>query len=621
MTDFIADLRDLKFVLFDQLDLASLLKCKRFSDFEPDDLEMMIDEAYRLAKEVFAPSNEPGDRTGAKFEDGKVLVPPAYKEPFAKMLEGGWLSISNNPEFGGGGTPEVMRKAVDDLFFGANISLNLGVLLTIGAGHLIEVWGTDELKQRYVEKMYSGEWAGTMCLTEAGAGSDVGNSSTKAKRVDGEDYYLIEGEKVFITMGDHDLAETVIHAVLARIEGAPAGTKGLSLFVVPKHLINDNGSLGELNNVVCTGIEHKMGIMGSPTCTLTFGADGECRGWLLGEEGQGMRAMFQMMNEARISVGQQGAALGNAAFQQALAYARERLQGSHITQMKNPDAPRVPIVMHPDVRMMLMKQKAYSEGLRALLLYTAWALDYAEVAAEEEERQKHEALVEILTPICKAYASDMGFRVTELALQTYGGYGYLKEYPVEQYLRDSKIASIYEGTNGIQAMDLVGRKLSAKGGANVKALYGLITAVVKKNADHPLLKEQFAALAAARDTWAGVNQYFVEQAGKGNFITPLLTATNYLSLCGDMLMAYFLLDQAVIAVDKLGAVCEAAGVDPSDLKAVKKLGKDNPEAAYYYNKLLTARYFCAHELPQVEAKAVAIRSGDASAWEAIWTEE
>ena len=620
MTDFIADLRDLKFVLFDQLDLESLLESERFSDFEPDDFEMMLDEAYRLAKEVFAPANEPGDRIGAKFEDGEVIVPPQFREPYAKMIEGGWLSISNNPEYGGGGTPDLMRKAVDDLFFGANLSINLGVMLTIGAGHLIEVFGTDELKRRYVEKMYTGQWAGTMCLTEAGAGSDVGNSTTRAKRVDGEDCYLIEGEKIFITMGDHDLAETVIHAVLARVEGAPAGTRGLSLFVVPKHMINDDGSLGAPNNVVCTGIEHKLGIMGSPTCTLTFGAEGECRGWLLGGEGQGMRGMFQMMNEARIAVGMQGAALANAAYQQALAYARERLQGSHITQMKNADAPRVPIVMHPDVQMMLMKQKAYSEGMRAMLLYCAWALDYSEVAVEEKERQHYHALVEIMTPICKAYASDMAFRVTEWALQTYGGYGYIKEYPIEQYLRDVKITSIYEGTNGIQAMDLVGRKLSASGGANVKALHSLISAAVKKNADHPLLNQQYAALSAAKDTWAGVNQYFVEATGKGNFITPLLTATNYLSLCGDMLMAYFLLDQAAIAVDKLGAVCKDAGVDPTDLEAVKRLGKDNAEAAYYYNKLLTARYFCAHELPQVDARAAAIRSGDASAWEAVWTE-
>ncbi len=621
MADFIADLRDLKFVLFDQLDLAPLLKSERFSDFSPEDFEMMIDEAHRLAKEVFAPSNEPGDREGCKLEDGKVTVPAAYHEPYQKMIEGGWLSISNSAEYGGGGTPDLMRKAVDDLFFGANISLNLGVLLTIGTGHLIEAFGTDELKQRYVEKMYSGQWAGTMCLTEAGAGSDVGAVKTKAKKVDGQDHYLIDGEKIFITFGDHDLTETVIHAVLARVAGAPAGTKGLSLFIVPKHRINDDGTIGERNNVDCPGIEHKMGINGSPTCTLTFGVDGDCHGWLLGEEGQGMRAMFQMMNEARISVGMQGAALGNAAYQQALAFARERLQGSHITQIKNPDAPRVPIVMHPDVRMMLMKQKAYGEGLRSMMLYCAWALDYAEIAEDEEERQKYHALVEIMTPICKAYGTDIGFRMTEWAMQTFGGYGYIKEYPAEQFMRDAKIASIYEGTNGIQAMDLVGRKLSAGGGANVKALYGLISKAVARNKEHPVFADQYAALSAAKDSWAGVNQFFVESAGKGNFIVPLLTATNYLSLCGDMLMAYFLLDQAVIAFGKLGAICQDAGVDPADPKALKKLGKDNAEAGYYYNKVLTARYFCAHELPQVAAKAVMIKSGDTSAWEAVWTEE
>jgi alkylation response protein AidB-like acyl-CoA dehydrogenase len=463
--------------------------------------------------------------------------------------------------------------------------------------------------------MYRGIWGGTMCLTEAQAGSDVGASKTRARKEG--DHYLIEGEKVFITFGEHDLAPNIVHAVLARVEGAPPGTKGLSLFAVPKHRVKDDGSLGEWNDVACSNIEHKLGIHGSPTCTMVFGANGSCWGWLLGEEGGGMRAMFQMMNEARISVGLQGAALANAAYQQALAYARERLQGTDLKAFKDPNAPKVPIIRHPDVRMMLMRQKAYAEGSRALLIFAAYCADRERVAEDEKEAARWRNLTEILTPICKAYCSDMGFRVTEWALQTHGGYGYIREYPAEQYLRDAKIASIYEGTNGIQALDLVGRKLSMEGGAPLYALAGLFSSFIDKHKRHPLLRGELEAFTEARDVWGDVNAYFMASALQKQLLVPLVNASGYLALAGDLLMAYLLLDQAVIATRKL----EALGVNPGDAKAVATLTRENPEARYLDGKIKTARFFCAHELPQVRAKAAAIKSGDLSAMQIQWEGE
>jgi len=619
MADFVADIRDIKFVLFDMLDMDKLLATEKYGAFTREDVEMILDEAHRFAKEGLAPINAQMDEEGCTFKDGKVTVPKAMHEPFKMFNEGGWQALSHNPEYGGQGAPECLMMAACDMFFGANISFNLGALLTTGAAHLIEAWASDELKARFVEKMYTGTWAGTMCLTEAQAGSDVGASTTKA--VPEGDHYLIEGEKIFITFGDHDLTENIVHAVLARIEGAPKGTAGLSLFAVPKYRVNDDGSVGEFNDVICSGIEHKLGIHGTPTCTMVFGQEGKCHGYLLGEPNKGMRAMFQMMNEARISVGLQGAAQANAAYQQALNYAKERLQGSDIKNFKDPDAPKVPIIKHPDVRMMLLRQKAYAEGMRALLLFSSYCGDRAAADPDDNERAKYQGLLEILTPICKAYCSDMGFRVTEWALQTHGGFGYIKEYPAEQYLRDCKIASIYEGTNGIQALDLVGRKMGMKNGAYVFALMGLINDFVDAHADHPVLKPQIEALGKARDAWTEVNGFFMTAAMQKKLIVPLVNATGYLALCGDLLMAYFLLDQARIACDKLVPLCKDNDVDPTDGRAVAQLAKKLPEVLYLDGKIKTARFFCSYELPQVHSKAASIQTSDMSALHMVWPDE
>ena len=618
MADYIADLRDVKFTLLEVFDVAKLLASGRYEELDLDDLKMVLDEAYKFAKDELAPTNEIGDREGCALKDGQVTVPEAFRKPFALYAENGWLAMTADPEWGGQGMPQCLKAAANELVFGANFALALGMLLTPGTANLIATFGSDELKKTYLEKMNSGTWTGTMCLTEPQAGSDVGACTTRAVKAADGDHYLISGDKIFITFGDHNLTENIIHAVLARTEGAPKGSKGLSLFVVPKFRVNADGSPGVANDVLCTSIEHKLGIHASPTCQLSFGTNEACHGWLLGAEGSGMRAMFQMMNEARLSVALQGSSMGNAAFHAAWAYARERKQGAHFSQMKDAEAPRAPIVDHPDVRMMLSRQRAYGEGLRAMLYFAAYCDDRAHIAEDDEERAHYQGLLDILTPVCKAYGSDMGFRMTEWAVQTYGGYGYLKDYPAEQYLRDAKIASIYEGTNGIQALDLVGRKLGARGGADAKALYGMIAGLCKELAEHPALGSVAKAVSRGLDGWAGVNRYFVEASGKKDFLAPLLGATEYLSLTGDLVSAYFLLLKAAKAWPALEALATTAKVDMGDRKALRRFAAGNSDARFYFEKVQLAHFFASHELPALHAKAQAVCSGDRSAMELFW---
>ncbi|MBI4950530.1 MAG: acyl-CoA dehydrogenase family protein [Myxococcales bacterium] len=473
MVDLIADTRDVRFALFDHAGFEKLFQTSRYKDLDRPTVEAILDEAFKFARTQLAPMNAVADAEGCSFDKatGKVTVPKPYHEAYKLYRENGWLGFVHTPEWGGQGMPYSLGLACNDFFFGGCLAFCLKMLLGTGAAHLVEVFGTEELKAIYLRKMYEGTWSGTMCLTEAGAGSDVGACRTRARK-DG-DHYLIEGEKIFITFGDHDMTENICHAVLARVEGAPEGTRGLSLFLVPKRRVNADGSVGVPNDVTCSGIEHKMGIHGSPTCTLVFGADGACHGWLLGEEGKGMRAMFQMMNEARISVGLQGAALSNAAYQLALAYARDRKQGKHPATGRE-----VNILEHPDVKLMLLWQKAIAEGTRALLYRAALYFDLAETAEDPKDKERYQGLLELLTPIAKAFSTDRGYEAITLSIQTLGGYGYLREYGVEQLARDTKIASIYEGTNGIQAMDLVARKVPARGGADFNNLVGLESALV-----------------------------------------------------------------------------------------------------------------------------------------------
>lgn len=607
------DMRDVRFQLFEWLPTAKLLTSPRFSQWTQGDLEMVLEEAYKLAAEVLAPTNKEGDRVGAKYENGKVLMPPSFREAYNKLCEGGWISCINSPEFGGMGLPEVVGTAINEFFFGANISLSLTALLTRGAGYLIEKFGTDQMRQMFLEKMYSGQWGGTMCLTEPQAGSDVGASKTRAvKQENGT--YLIQGEKIFITSGDQDLTENIIHLVLARTPGAPAGTAGLSLFVVPKIRVNPDGSLGQPNDVQTAGIEHKLGIHGSPTCSLVFGPNNACEGYLLGEELQGMKLMFHMMNPARIEVGLQGEALAAASLQEALQYAKTRLQGRHWTRLKDHEAPQVPIIEHPDVRRMLFTSLAYVQAMRALLMQTSYYIDMTRVT-EGEEQERYQSYVEVLTPICKAWASDWGFRVTEWCLQVFGGYGYTQEYPAEQYLRDAKIASIYEGTNGIQALDLVARKLPAKGGKPIRELLGQAEATFKKLRNDPQFMEPAWMLGAALKQIEDISKGLTKRPDAAMVV--LLNAVPFLDMIGDTLGAHFLLDQAALARENLQQAYQAAGVDPKDEKLAAKFLAENADAAFYHNKVQAAIHFAYRVLPNVTARAVAIRAGEMGPLQAI----
>jgi len=607
------DMRDVTFQLFEWLPTEKLLATERFSQWERQDLEMVLQEAAKLAAEVLAPTNKEGDRVGARYENGKVFMPPSFREAYAKLCEGGWIACINSPEFGGMGLPEVVGTAINEFFFGANISLSLTALLTRGAGYLIEKFGNEEMRKLFVEKMYSGQWGGTMCLTEPQAGSDVGASKTRAVKQD-NGRYLIQGEKIFITSGDQDLTENIIHLVLARTPGAPAGTAGLSLFVVPKIRVNPDGSLGQPNDVQTAGIEHKLGLHGSPTCSLVFGPNNACEGFLLGEELQGMKLMFHMMNPARIEVGLQGEALAAAALQEALQYAKVRLQGRHWTRLKDHEAPQVPIIEHPDVRRMLFTSSAYVQAMRALLMQTSYYIDMSRVT-EGEEQERYQSYVEVLTPICKAWASDWGFRVTEWCLQVFGGYGYTQEYPAEQLLRDAKIASIYEGTNGIQALDLVARKLPAKGGKPIRELLGQAEATFKKLRNDPQLMEPAWMLGAALKQIEDISKGLTKRPDA--VIVVLLNSVPFLDMIGDTLGAHFLLDQAVIAREKLQALAKQAGVNPKDEGAYKQFLADNADAAFYHNKVQAAIHFAYRVLPNVTARAVAIRAGEMGPMEAV----
>ena len=614
MAEYVADLRDIRFVLFEYLKVQDLQKTALFKEFGRDDYESFLTEAYRFAREVLAPINEIGDREGVRFENGQVRMPQAFIEAYQRYKEGGWVGAVHSPEVGGIGLPWVMGQVIHEFFLGACISFSLTTGLSEGVIGLLADFGTPELKRLFLPKLISAEWSGTMCLTEPQAGSDVGASKCSAVKLP-NGRYRIEGTKIFITGGDHDMAENVVHMVLARTPDAPPGTKGLSLFVVPKYRPTEAGEKGEFNDVKVGRIEHKMGIKGSPTCVMNFGEDGQCEGWLLGNELDGIKLMFHMMNEARVMVGCQGLTLGAAAYHAALAYAKERLQGSHITKMKDPKAPRVPIIEHPDVRRMLMWQKSVTEGLRALLLSVAYYADQARAVDDPAQKEKFQGWLELLTPICKAYGSDMGYKACDYAVQVFGGYGYLTEYPVEQYLRDARIAAIYEGTNGIQALDLVGRKVGMKGGATFMSYLKEIQSFVAKTKAHPQVGKAVGRLGDAANQIGQLAMKFAT-VGSQDILFPTLNAYPFLEAFGHVCAAFYLLQEAVIADERLQALCKDAGA--TALSDRRKLVEENPEARFYHGKVQSAQFFCNYVLPEVKAKTETILSGDKSAMDAVF---
>lgn len=610
MANQILDERDQKFVLFEMLEVDSLCEKPRYQEFSRELFEMILAEAQKLAVNEVFPTLVDGDREGCRLEGGQVFVPKSFHRCYKLYCEGGWGAMCNSQDNGGQGLPYVMSLAAKDWFV-HNFAFLSYPGLSEGAAHLIETYGTEEQKNKYLEKMIAGEWAGTMCLTEPNAGSDVGNLSSKAvRRPDGT--FRLQGTKIFITSGDHDLTGNIIHPVLARIEGDPPGTKGISIFLVPKYLVNEDGSLGRRNDFEVANIEEKMGIHGSATCLLNFGDNGDCYAELLGEERQGMKIMFQMMNEARIGVGLQGESSASVAYLHALQYAKERLQGSSITPFKDPQAPRVPIIQHPDVRRMLLWMKSNVESMRALLYYASLCVDREVSEEDEAKKEKWRGILEVLTPICKAYNSDTGFRVTETAIQVYGGYGYCSEYPVEQIMRDEKIASIYEGTSGIQALDLVGRKLPRKNGASFMALLGEIGKTVSRYKGEDRLADLANDVQGAANTLGEMGLFFAQSAGEGNFLLPISNAYPFLMMMGKVVAGWLLLWEAGVANEKLDALVKERGVDRADQTALNRFVKESKDGAFYTGKIFSARYFIKNVLPEVEAAAKAIKSEDMS---------
>ncbi len=603
------DERDAKFILYEQLDIEEkLCKSPLYSEFSKETFEMVIEEAGKLAERVFYPANKLGDQQGCRFENGQVKVPDSFHEAYRLHREGGWLAMSDSPDVGGQGLPLIVGQPCVEMMGAANWSLLMYPGLTHGSARLLEQYGTPELKEIYMEKMFSGQWGGTMCLTEPGAGSDVGNLRTKAvKNADGT--YTITGSKMFISSGMHDLTDNIIHMVLARLEGAPAGTKGISIFLVPRLRPTESGEMVE-NDVACAGIEHKMGIHGSATCVLNFGENGGSIGYLMGEENKGMRIMFDMMNEARLFVGMQGLCHGTAAYLHALQYSKERFQGSALERMKDGDAPRVAIIEHPDVRRMLLSMKSSTEGMRAMLYLAAYCIDRVRCSENEEEKELFQGYVDLMIPICKSVGSDLGFRVCETAIQVYGGYGFIQEYPVEQFMRDCKIASLYEGTNGIQALDLVGRKLTYKQGLLLKNAMKAIHKVLGKVRDEFSLRELFKIYDEAQESLIQVSKFFALKGITADYMVPVLNAKPYLDLFGDVVIGFLLLWQAGIASKKLAQIYAEQGA--KDEAAQSKLVRENRNAAFYFGKIASARFFINQVLTQAPGKARGIMNDDKS---------
>jgi alkylation response protein AidB-like acyl-CoA dehydrogenase len=595
-----ADLREIEFVLFEQLGFQDLLGKPPFQEWGRDEVKLVLSEVYRYACEISGPLSGTGDREGCKLVDGQVYTPSGFRQAWSKLHEAGWAILSAHTEYGGQNAPLTLQALSNELVSGSNTSFQMYAGLTLGAAELIASFGTEAQRALFCARMLGGQWGGTMCLTEPHAGSDVGDCKTSAVR-NPDGTYAIRGTKIFISGGDHDLAENIVHMVLARIEGAPPGTKGLSLFIVPKHRVNPDGSLAGPNDVITASIEHKMGINGSATCVLNFGENGACQGLLCGTvENQGIAQMFQMMNGARILVGVQGVATASSAYLNALEYARERKQGAAITAGRDPNAPRVPIIQHPDVRRMLLDMKSRVEGIRLLGLQLTMHVDRARVLADKDpdRAQYHRGQIDLLTPIFKAYATDQGFQVAATAIQTYGGAGFLKDHPVEQYCRDSKIFSIYEGTNHIQALDLIGRKLKQAGGKPVMDFLAEIAAFVQAQASHPRLAAAVAELGRAQQAMGGTLGKLQEWGQAGELTLPPLMANRVLDMMSELAVGRLLLEGAVIAHDRLSGV-----------------GESHPDRAFYLGKCHSAVYFALNVLPGVRHKAEVVALGDKSAVE------
>ena len=580
MAEVIADQRDIDFVLYKQLNVERFLKADKYSDFNKKMFQMVIKEARNLAIKEILPTYAECDKEGVKFDNGQVKVPQCLKRVHKLLREGEWGALTADPEYGGQGLPHTIFQATFDYMAGANYIAMMYPILGHGAGKMIDLFGDDLQKELFLEKLYSLKWGGTMLLTEPMAGSDLGALETSAEKLE-DGTYSITGSKIFISNGEHNLTENIIHPVLARIKGAPEGTKGISLFIVPKIWVNDDGTFGKENDVVCTGVEEKLGLHGSPTCSISLGTKGKCRGILLGKENQGMQVMFHMMNGVRLEVGTQSYSHASCAYLYALEYAKTRLQGK---SMDRSLSGQVAIIEHPDVRRMLLKMKSYVEGLRSLAFFTAFCFDMVECSDSEDDRVHYSNLAEILTPIVKSYSSEKGFEMCSESMQVFGGYGYTKEYPIEQLLRDCKIASIYEGSNGIQATDFLFRKVGSNNGIMLDALISEINGKIEYSKENKV----FVNLAATMEkTLKKLELALRECAGKvktPEYKSAFAVASPLLDVTGDVVMAWQLLWQAQIA---------------NALLVKNSAGKNRD---YYNGKIMAARFFIETILPAAMGK-------------------
>ena len=575
--------RDHLFIFRDLLELERYANLPAFADASLDVVEQILDEAARFTSEVLAPLNAVGDKEGCRWNaDFSVTTPAGFREAYSQLVEGGWPGLGSAPEWGGQGLPHVVNLAFSEMSSAANMAFSMYPGLTHGAYSAILVGGSEAQKQLYLPKLASFQWGGTMNLTEPQCGTDLGLIRTKA--VPAEDgTYRISGQKIWISGGEHDLTENIVHLVLARIEGAPAGTRGISLFIVPKFIPDADGEPGRRNSVKCLGLEEKMGIHGNATCVISHE---EATGWLVGEENRGLALMFVMMNEARLGVGMQGLAQAEAAYQAAAEFAKERLQGRSLTGPKNPDGPADPIIVHPDVRRMLMDARAIIEGGRAFLYWTALHGDLAEASPDEATRQKGRDYMALLTPVLKAFLTDRGFRICSDAMQVHGGSGFTEHFPVSQYLRDCRIALIYEGTNGIQALDLVGRKLAADGGRAMMSFFAELDGFVDAN-DGEALQPFVAPLLKAKAELQEATMWLM-QNGLANPDNAGAASTDYLHLFGLTALAYMWAMTAKVAQAKIAA------------------GSSDP---IYAAKLTIARYYMDRVLPETAAHLAKLKTG------------
>lgn len=573
-------LRDMDFILHDALKVSTQ-EIDGYSELDRDFTAAILDEAGKIARDVLAPLNLVGDRQGCVLENGVVRTPDGFKAAFDTLREGGWTGLDCDPEFGGQGMPYVIATAVGEMHSAANMALMMYPGLTHGAYSAIHTHGSDDQKAMYLPKMVSGEWTGTMNLTEPHCGTDLGLLRTKAEPQD-DGSYKITGQKIFISAGEHDMSENIIHLVLAKIPGGPDGVKGISLFIVPKFMVGEDGSLGARNALAVGKLEEKMGIHGNATCVMNY--DG-ATGYLIGEPHKGLRAMFTMMNEARIGVGMQGLSQAAAAYDNAVEYARDRLQGRAVTGVEAPDKPADPLIVHPDIRRMLMDQKAFVEGARFFAMWGAMMIDRSHRMGDAEA----EGLISLLTPVIKGFLTDKGYQSATQAQQVYGGHGYIEEQGMSQFVRDARIAMIYEGANGVQALDLVGRKLAANGGKPAMAFFEMIKGFIKANEGDEALKKDFLdPLKAASKDLQGAAMYFM-QNGMKNPNAALAGSTDFLHLFGHVCLGYAWAQMAVAANAAL-----AAGTS---------------DEAFYANKIRTGRYYMARLLPETALNLARIQSG------------